>query len=81
MLEYVYCNSGKIAAVSTQFPAAAPVWEGDDHTSTPAQGDKAQQAVADGCVSITCPEANEESLEENYRRKKQLSCDSRGKQL
>lgn len=67
MLGSVYCNGGKIVALNTQCPAPETYGdqEGKEMTASPSSSaDNAQQAVADGCVSITCPEANKDKIQE-----------------
>lgn len=63
----VYCNRGKIVALNTQCSARETYGdqEGKEMTASPSSStDKAQQAVVDGCVSITCPEANKGRVQE-----------------
>lgn len=67
MLGSVYCNGGKTAALNSQCPAPGdlqePEREEDDCFPLSARGDNAQQAVADSCGSITCPEANKDKVQ------------------
>lgn len=65
MLGSVHCKGGKRAALNTQSPVPETyrAREGDHGFPPPARGDKAQQAVADGCLSITYPEANKDKAQ------------------